>query len=192
MPSKGASLQIRENRGHSGTHIRGPRSEENSQWKTMMTLLLSDDTMGFFSKKSSTSSSMWRFIAPWEGKVTGWLAEMGYYGMVATGWCSIKYRSAFDVVHSRFHGNGKAVAHPQHPTQLTTGGTLSDNTGRYLTAVPPFCTGTFRKQQFPSFSKSLNMHTLSSSPTLKSVCNPRHTDHSIPPLTKKTEHLRCL
>lgn len=50
------------------THIRGPRSEENSQWNTMITRLFSDGRIGFFSKKSSTSSSIWRFTAPCRGR----------------------------------------------------------------------------------------------------------------------------
>lgn len=49
---------------HSHTHMRGPRSEENSQWNTTMTRLPSAGEMGFLSRKSSTSSSMCRFTAP--------------------------------------------------------------------------------------------------------------------------------
>lgn len=56
------------------THIRGPRSEENSQWNTMITRLFSDGRIGFFSKKSSTSSSIWRFTAPCRGshRIRAW------------------------------------------------------------------------------------------------------------------------
>lgn len=47
------------------TYILGPRSEENSQWKMTMTrLLASKGTMGFLSRKSSTSCSMGRLTAP--------------------------------------------------------------------------------------------------------------------------------
>lgn len=49
-----------------GTYMRGPRSEENSQWNTTMTRLPSAGEMGFLSRKSSTSSSMCRFTAPCE------------------------------------------------------------------------------------------------------------------------------
>lgn len=49
------------------THMRGPRSEENSQWKTTITRLFLEGGIGFLSRKSSTSSSMWRFTAPCEG-----------------------------------------------------------------------------------------------------------------------------
>ena len=49
------------------TYILGPRSEENSQWKMTITrLLASKGTMGFFSRNSSTSSSMGRLTAPCE------------------------------------------------------------------------------------------------------------------------------
>lgn len=51
------------------THILGPLSEENSQWKMTITLLLaSKGTMGFFSRNSSISCSIGRLMAPWGGR----------------------------------------------------------------------------------------------------------------------------
>lgn len=46
-------------------HIRGPRSDENSQWKMMTTRLSGqDERMGVLRRKSSTWSSWCRFRAP--------------------------------------------------------------------------------------------------------------------------------
>lgn len=56
-----------------GTHMRGPLSEENSQWNTTMTRLPSVGTIGFLSKKSSTSSSMCKFTAPFEDIRSCWV-----------------------------------------------------------------------------------------------------------------------
>lgn len=51
------------------THILGPRSTENSQWKMMITLLLaSRGTTGCSSRNSSTSRCSGRLTAPWGGR----------------------------------------------------------------------------------------------------------------------------